>query len=68
MLGTLVNIDLISAQRLPNMFAGRWALSRSNERLIKPYLSEGHVWRQEILGYSSLATGPRLVRLGDMTA
>ena len=39
--GTLVNIDLLRAQRLPNMFAGRWALSRSNERSIKTYLTVG---------------------------
>jgi len=40
MLGTLVNIDLLSAQRPPNMFAGRWALSKSNERSIKSYLRQ----------------------------
>ena len=39
MLGTLlVNIDLLSAQSPPNTFAGCWALSRSNERSIKPGL------------------------------
>ena len=31
----VVKIDLLSAQCPPNAFAGRWALSRSNERSIK---------------------------------